>query len=116
MPYIPHTPEELREMLDVVGVRALDDLFADIPASMRPRRFDLPKGRSEAAVCAYFEDLAARNRTDLTSFLGAGYYAHDIPKAVDARPGAASSTPPTPLTRPNVPRARCRPFLSSRRP
>ncbi|SDF07395.1 aminomethyl-transferring glycine dehydrogenase subunit GcvPA [Desulfovibrio legallii] len=87
MPYIPHTPEELKEMLKVVGVRALDDLFADIPADMRPRRFDLPKGQSEAAVCAYFEALAARNRTDLTSFLGAGYYAHDIPKAVDALAG-----------------------------
>lgn len=40
--------------LDVVGVRALDDLFADIPASMRPRRFDLPKGRSEAARVRLF--------------------------------------------------------------
>ena len=29
MPYIPHTEEETRAMLDVVGVRTLDDLFAD---------------------------------------------------------------------------------------
>lgn len=87
MPFIPHTPEETREMLATVGVRTLDDLFADIPASMRPKSFNLPKGQSEAAVCAHFEDMAARNRTTLISFLGAGFYNHYIPKAVDALAG-----------------------------
>ena len=87
MPYIPHTPDDLQEMLSVVGVRTLDDLFADIPPDMRPQSFNLPKGQGEAAVCAYFEDLAAKNRPDMISFLGAGYYAHQIPKAVDALAG-----------------------------
>ena len=87
MPFIPHTPEETREMLATVGVRTLDDLFADIPASMRPKSFNLPKGQSEAAICNYFEDMAARNRTSLISFLGAGFYNHYIPKAVDALAG-----------------------------
>ncbi len=87
MPYIPHTPDELQEMLSVVGVRSLDELFADIPAEMRPRSFDLPKGQGEAEVCAYFEDLATQNRTNLISFLGAGYYAHQIPQAVGALSG-----------------------------
>ena len=64
MPYIPHTPEELQEMLSVVGVRDLDGLFADIPPEMRPKQFNLPKGQSEAAVCAYFEGLAAKNCPD----------------------------------------------------
>ncbi|MDR2850489.1 MAG: aminomethyl-transferring glycine dehydrogenase subunit GcvPA [Desulfovibrio sp.] len=85
MPYIPHTPQELREMLDVVGVRGTDDLFADI--AMLPKHFNLPKGQSEAEVCALFEMLAAKNRADAVSFLGAGFYAHDIPKAVDALAG-----------------------------
>ena len=87
MPYIPHTPDDLQEMLSVVGVRTLDDLFADIPPDMRPQSFNLPKGQGEAAVCAYFEDLAAKNRPEMISFLGAGYYAHQIPKAVDALAG-----------------------------
>ena len=34
MPYIPHTPEDTAAMLKSVGVKHLDDLFADIPASM----------------------------------------------------------------------------------
>ena len=87
MPYIPHTPDDLQEMLSVVGVRTLDDLFADIPQDMRPKSFKLPKGQGEASVCAYFEDLAAKNRPEMISFLGAGYYAHQIPKAVDALAG-----------------------------
>ena len=87
MPYIPHTSEELHEMLSVVGVRSLDELFSDIPTSMRPQSFDLPKGQSEAAVCGYFEELAAKNCPGHVSFLGAGFYNHDIPKAVDALSG-----------------------------
>lgn len=87
MPYIPHTPEELHEMLSVVGVRSLDELFSDIPSSMRPQSFDLPKGQSEAAVCGYFDALAAKNCPGHVSFLGAGFYNHDIPKAVDALSG-----------------------------
>lgn len=87
MPYIPHTPDELQHMLSVIGVRSLDDLFADIPASMRPKHYDLPQGSSEAAVCAHLERLAAQNRVDGISFLGAGYYAHDISKVVDALAG-----------------------------
>ena len=87
MPYIPHTPEELHEMLSVVGVRSLDELFSDIPSSMRPQSFDLPKGQSEASVCGHFEELAAKNCPGHVSFLGAGFYNHDIPKAVDALSG-----------------------------
>jgi glycine dehydrogenase subunit 1 len=88
MPFIPHTQREVEEMLAVIGVRGLDELFADIAPQMRPtRELKLPKGMSEAAVCAYFEELAAGNRTDIISFLGGGFYAHDIPKTVDALAG-----------------------------
>ena len=87
MPFIPHTPDEVQEMLSVVGVRNLDDLFADIPPEMRPKHFDLPKGQSEFAVCRYFEDLAAANVSPAVSFLGAGFYVHYVPRAVDALSG-----------------------------
>ena len=90
MPYIPHTEAELGEMLKVIGANSLDDLFADIAPDMRPKSFDLPAGRSEDDTCAYFEALAAKNRTALTSFLGAGYYNHNIPKAVDAPCGQSA--------------------------
>lgn len=83
MPFVPHTPEDLQSMLNVIGVTTMEDLFADIPASMRPKSFDLPEGMSEMEVCSHLERLAAKNRTDLVSFLGAGFYNHHIPKAID---------------------------------
>ena len=84
MPYVPHSPEEIREMLDVIGVNSVEDLFAEIPAELRPKSFDLPKGKSEMAVLEKLSKMAAKNTTDLTSFLGAGFYDHFIPAAVDA--------------------------------
>ncbi len=84
MPYIPHTEQEVQEMLALIGVKSLDDLFADIKPSMRPKSFDLPKGQCEMDVCTHLEALAAKNAHNIVSFLGAGFYDHAIPKAVDA--------------------------------
>ncbi len=84
MPFVPHTEAELQQMLATVGVKTLDDLFADIKPSMRPKSFNLPAGQSEMAVCQHLEGLAAKNDCSVTSFLGAGFYDHFIPKAVDA--------------------------------
>ncbi len=83
MPYIPHTEAELNEMLEVVGVRTLDDLFNEIPEELKPQSFNLPTGKSEHETCRYFENLANMNRTDLVSFLGAGFYDHAIPEVVN---------------------------------
>lgn len=83
MPYIPHTPEERRRMLQTIGVADLDALFAEIPDELRPKSFDLPAGLDEHEVLRRLEGLAARNNTELVSFLGAGFYDHAIPAAVD---------------------------------
>ncbi len=83
MPFIPHTPEEAQEMLAAVGVSSFDELFADIPPELKPKSFDLPPGLPETDVMRRMEALAAKNDTAATSFLGAGYYNHAIPKAVD---------------------------------
>ncbi len=84
MPFIPHTEEELQHMLKRIGVTTLDDLFADIKPDMRPKSFNLPEGLSEMDVCAHLEGLAGKNACDMVSFLGAGFYDHAIPKAIDA--------------------------------
>lgn len=48
------------------------------------QRFSLPAGLSEMEVCSRLDSLAAANHTNVVSFLGAGFYDHHIPKAVDA--------------------------------
>ncbi len=84
MPFIPHTQAEVEEMLARIGVKTLDDLFADITPDLRPKSFDMPTGLSEMDVCNHFEALAGKNCQKIISFLGAGFYDHVIPKAVDA--------------------------------
>jgi glycine dehydrogenase subunit 1 len=84
MPYIPHTPEEQNDMLRAIGLASMADLFTDIPPHLRPKRFELPEGRSELDVRTLIEELAAKNDTNLVSFLGGGFYDHFIPSAVGA--------------------------------
>jgi len=84
MPYVPHTTAEVRAMLDTIGVGSIEELFAEIPAALRPKSFDLPKGLSEMDTRFRLEDLARRNRTDFVSFLGGGFYDHYVPSAVNA--------------------------------
>ena len=70
-------------MLASLGVASVDDLFSDIPAALRASGIDLPGPEPEAQLAARLQALAATNRTDLVSFLGAGVYRHWTPPAVD---------------------------------
>lgn len=83
MPFIPHTPLEQQEMLATIGVPSMEALFADIPAAFRAKDLNLPQGLGEMEVRQKLEQTAAKNKIDLISFLGAGFYDHYIPSAVD---------------------------------
>jgi glycine dehydrogenase subunit 1 len=83
-PYIANTQIETQEMLSVVGVKSLDDLFVDIKPNQRPKSFALPEGKSEMEVVEHIRRLAAKNRNDLVLFIGGGYYDHYVPSAVTA--------------------------------
>ena len=83
MPYGPHTAGDRERMLAALGIGSVDDLFADIPESLRATELDLPAPVPELELAAQLEALAARNRTDLASFLGAGAYRHWSPPVVD---------------------------------
>jgi glycine dehydrogenase subunit 1 len=83
MAYSPHTSADRAAMLRAVGVERIDDLFADIPAGVAPRSFDIPAPLSEQEVRAELARLAGRNRLPAVSFLGAGAYRHHIPAVVD---------------------------------
>lgn len=84
MKYTPHTDEDRREMLDVIGVASTDDLFHDVPEAHRFPTLDLPQGLSELESRRYFTRMAARNATvgEHPCFLGAGAYYHYTPATV----------------------------------
>jgi glycine dehydrogenase subunit 1 len=83
MPYGPHTADDRARMLRAIGVPDVDALFADIPAELRASPLRLPDPVPELELAGRLQALAARNRTDLASFLGGGVYRHWTPAAVD---------------------------------
>ena len=88
MPYIANTEEDRREMLDAIGCASMEALRAAAGVNLPPPALDnIPEGRSEFEVSRHLERLAGRNATTLVNFLGAGYYDHLIPAAVDALAG-----------------------------
>jgi glycine dehydrogenase subunit 1 len=84
--YTSVTDSDLEAMLGAIGATSLDELFADIPETVRlDRDLDLPDGQSEQEVNDHLAALAARNRhcDDEVSFLGAGMYDHYVPSLID---------------------------------
>jgi glycine dehydrogenase subunit 1 len=87
--YCPHTPEEISEMLSVIGVATVEELFAPIPAELRARTFNLPPGQSEFETYARMQAIAGDNLPGVTNFIGGGFYDHVIPSVVDHLSGRA---------------------------
>jgi glycine dehydrogenase subunit 1 len=87
MRYIPHTDEDVRRMLDVVGVKKLADLFDCIPKDLKlSGGLKLPDPLDEESLCCLLGALAESNSGSanrVALFLGAGAYSHHIPRAVD---------------------------------
>ena len=84
MSYVPHTKEEISQMLKTIGASSVEDLFKDIPKSLRAKSFELPAGMTEFEVTMRLKKLASTNATGLINFVGGGFYDHFIPAAVDA--------------------------------
>ncbi len=84
MSYVPHTKDDISSMLKTIGVSSIDELFKDIPQALRPKSFNIPPASSEFEVTQHLKKLAAKNATHLVNFVGAGFYDHFIPAAVDA--------------------------------
>jgi glycine dehydrogenase subunit 1 len=82
MPFIPHTDDEVKEMLAAIGVGSLDDLFDEIPKELLTKDLDgVPSALSEMEITRLMRTRAAEDRGALC-FIGAGAYEHHIPTAV----------------------------------
>ena len=80
--YFPHTTEDLQVMLAKVGVKSLDELYAQIPDSIRFKGdYQIPSEMSEIEVRRLFEKLGSQNH-QMTCFAGYGVYDHYTPAVV----------------------------------
>ncbi len=82
MPFIPHTEQEIEEMLEAIGISDTEALFDEIPSHLRIAGLEgIPKGMTEMEVSRLMHKRAAQNR-NAVCFIGAGAYEHHIPAAV----------------------------------
>jgi len=80
--FFPHTDADLQTMFQKVGIKSLDDLYAEVPEQIRFRgEYQLPEEMSEIEVRQFFDKLGAKNK-QLTCFAGAGVYDHYTPSAI----------------------------------
>jgi glycine dehydrogenase subunit 1 len=87
MRYLPLTGADRSAMLNVIGAKSIDELFADVPREhyLTGPIEGLPTHASEMAVERHMARLAAQNLSagEAPFFLGAGAYRHHIPASVD---------------------------------
>lgn len=80
--FFPHTEEDLKEMLAKAGVSSLEELYAEVPESIRFKGdYDLPEAMSELEIRQLFDALGKDNK-QLVCFAGAGTYDHYTPSAI----------------------------------
>lgn len=82
MPFIPHTEQDVREMLAVIGEESIENLFDEIPANLRSKALtNLPPALNEMELSRLMRERSLQDGYAL-SFVGAGAYEHHIPAAV----------------------------------
>ena len=80
--YLPHTSDDIKKMLDVVGVNSIEELYSEIPEELKLKReLQIPSAKSEIEVRKVIQGLADKNKP-LLCFAGAGTYDHYIPTVV----------------------------------
>lgn len=80
--YFPHTEADIKAMLDKIGIQSENDLYAEVPDSIRFKgEYNLPEAMSEIEVRQFF-DLLGKENKQLTCFSGAGVYDHYTPAVV----------------------------------
>lgn len=82
--YFPHTEEDIKQMLDKIGLKHLNELFNPIPNEIQKRAsLNLEEGLSEHALVRNMHLISNKNK-HLQIFRGAGVYDHYIPSAISS--------------------------------
>ncbi|MFL5991668.1 MAG: aminomethyl-transferring glycine dehydrogenase subunit GcvPA [Rubrobacteraceae bacterium] len=81
--FTPHTEADVEEMLEVIGIESLDDLFADVSPKLEGE-LDLQPALSEHEALADVHQAARENVAELPIFVGAGAYDRIVPSAISS--------------------------------
>jgi glycine dehydrogenase subunit 1 len=82
MAFIPHTERDVAEMLAAIGVQTIEQLFEEIPATLRVKSLSgVPTALTEMQIARLMTERAKSDGRPL-NFIGAGAYEHHIPSAV----------------------------------
>ncbi|MDE6295695.1 MAG: glycine dehydrogenase, partial [Muribaculaceae bacterium] len=80
--FMPHTEEDIKVMLDRIGVKSIDELYSDVPSEVIYREeYDIPSSMSELELRRHFDELGKKNKA-LTIFAGGGAYDHYSPSTI----------------------------------
>jgi len=84
MDYIPHSPGDIRKLMDAVGIKDISELYQDIPSEiLLTRPLNIEGGWSEFEVSRHVSSLANRNTAYCLSLAGAGSYFHYAPAVIN---------------------------------
>lgn len=90
MPFIANTEAERQEMLQLLGCESVEELWSKAQIPVASNDFShIAAGLTELEAGKKLQGMAAKNSTDLTYFVGMGYYDHFIPAAVSEIIGQA---------------------------
>ena len=81
--FLVHNEKTTQEMCEAIGISKVEDLFKQIPQSVRMSELDLPEGLSEMETQRKVRNLAKSNKSDFISFLGGGIYNKFVPACIN---------------------------------
>ncbi len=82
MPFIPHTEQDIKEMLAVIGETSIEALFDEIDDHLKIKKpLSLPPQLTEMELSRFMQERAQKDLAGLC-YIGAGAYEHHIPAAV----------------------------------
>ncbi|UCC18789.1 MAG: aminomethyl-transferring glycine dehydrogenase subunit GcvPA [Promethearchaeota archaeon] len=83
MDFVPHDNKTVEEMLNLIGVKSLKELYQDVPKDLVIEQLNLPAGLPESNLLHKITKISQKNKLYSNSFLGAGCYYHYIPSLID---------------------------------
>ncbi len=82
--FIPHSPEEIKSLLEESGLKNIKKLFAQIPQNVQEKaNINIDAIKDQQALIRFFKNLAEKNTSPPPEriFAGGGAYLHFIPAA-----------------------------------